>query len=111
MNKQTKKTAIAILVGFLTTILLITLLLILSSESRAATRPLVVVSFDPLTLRELCTGYLVSKRGNDTLIRCPGDDFETAPPWFLRKGCMLPIVDRSVPGQVTIRCTFYDLST
>jgi hypothetical protein len=49
---------------------------------------------------DLCTGFTVSKRGTDVLLRCPGK----ATPWMTIKDCANPKVDRSVPSRVSIAC-------
>ena len=76
-------------------VLLVGLLSIAATAAQAARRP--------LTFSEVCSGYTVSKRGTDVIIRCPGDP--TDQPWFTFKNCPRPVVDRSKPGLLTITCT------
>jgi hypothetical protein len=51
---------------------------------------------------DVCSGYTVSKKGNDVLVRCPGDPIDT--PWLTFVNCLNPIADRSIPGKLVITC-------
>ena len=54
---------------------------------------------DSVTFCDVCTGYTVSKRGNDVLIRCPGK----TEPWMTFKNCLNPVAKRN-GNSVTIIC-------
>lgn len=55
----------------------------------------------PLSITNLCEGFTISQRGNDVLLRCPGD----ATPFMTFKGCTRPVVQRS-KYSVTITCNW-----
>ena len=57
----------------------------------------------PITFCGVCPGYMISKKGNDVLIRCPGEPLDK--PWMTFKDCKNPKVTRT-PTMVTINCTF-----
>lgn len=52
-----------------------------------------------VTFCNVCSGYTVSKRGDDVLIRCPG----VREPWMTFTHCLNPIVQRGA-GSLTINC-------
>jgi hypothetical protein len=52
-----------------------------------------------LSLTNVCTGYTISKRGNDVLVRCPG----MRDPWLTMVNCRNPTVQRA-GGNITINC-------
>ena len=54
----------------------------------------------PVKFCDLCSGYTVSKKGDDVLIRCPG----LKDPWMTIKNCPKPVVKRN-GADVTITCT------
>lgn len=53
----------------------------------------------PLKFCDVCSGYTISKRGDDVLIRCPG----MTEPWMIVKSCKKPVVQRSF-NNVSITC-------
>lgn len=55
----------------------------------------------PITFCNVCTGYTVSQRGDDVLVRCPGEPIEE--PWLTFYDCHNPKVTRGA-GQLTITC-------
>lgn len=57
----------------------------------------------PVKFADLCAGYTISKRGDDVLIRCPGDQHQQ--PWMTITKCPKPKVTRHRNGDVTIACT------
>jgi hypothetical protein len=68
-------------------------LLLVSTLAGAAPRP--------VTFCDVCAGYMISKRGNDVLIRCPGAPIDQ--PWMTFPNCNNPTVERT-PTQVKITC-------
>jgi len=52
---------------------------------------------------DVCVGFMISKRGNDVLIRCPGAPLDQ--PWMTIKDCKNPVVQRTAT-TVQIACTF-----
>jgi len=55
----------------------------------------------PLKLCDVCDGFTVSKRGDDVLIRCPGQ----TEPWMTFKNCKSPRVTRK-GNNVTVTCVW-----
>jgi len=52
-----------------------------------------------VTFCNVCTGYTISKRGDDVLIRCPG----VRDPWMTFKNCKTPKATR-VGANLTLTC-------
>jgi len=52
-----------------------------------------------VTFCDVCSGYTISKRGDDVLIRCPGQK----DPWMTFKNCLNPKAKR-VGANLTITC-------
>ena len=67
--------------------------LVLVEVTHAAARP---VSFS-----DVCIGFTISKKGNDVLIRCPGEPMDR--PWMTIKDCKNPVVQRTAT-TVKISC-------
>lgn len=61
----------------------------------------VAEAMNPVRLCGLCTGYTISTRGDDTLIRCPG----LRDPWLTLKNCTKPVATRR-NDSVTITCNW-----
>lgn len=60
-----------------------------------------VAEASTVTFCDVCAGYTVSKRGNDVLIRCPGQPVDR--PWMTFKDCRNPRVTRAA-GSLAISC-------
>ena len=58
---------------------------------------------NPLKFCEVCTGFTLSKRGTDVLIRCPGQPINQ--PWLTIRECADPKVVRAA-NNVAITCMF-----
>lgn len=54
-----------------------------------------------VTFADVCSNYTISRRGDDLLIRCPGEK----EPWMTIKECKNPRAKRS-GSKVTIFCEF-----
>lgn len=69
----------------------------------SATKQVNIATFmKPLRVCGLCTGYTISKRGDDVLFRCPSRPY----PWLIVKDCKNPKVVRSGPrnSNVSVTC-------
>jgi len=55
----------------------------------------------PVTFCDVCPGYMISKKGDDVYIRCPGEPMDKA--WMIFKDCKNPKVTRTAT-MVTITC-------
>jgi hypothetical protein len=85
---------------FVLAVMLFVILAVVTTRAFAGARP--------LTVCDVCPGYMISKRtnangGTDVLIRCPGAPI--AEPWMTFKDCANPVVKRTA-DKVTITCDF-----
>jgi hypothetical protein len=55
----------------------------------------------PVTFCDVCKNYMISKKGDDVYIRCPGEPLDK--PWMTFKDCKNPKVTRTAT-MVTITC-------